>query len=384
MTRTTLIGISSPALAEARPSGLLVIASPQPLLVGNFFELTGAQAIIGRDPAAEVQIGDDGISRSHVRIERRENNEFFAVDLSSTNGTWLNGVRIRSAVLVDGDLLEIGTGTKLRFGPRPEGKEHVVASPTPAPPGTGAFEYDAGSRRLSIIGSIAPFMGMDTGTGPRPDGALGRVYEEDRQGLRAGLETALESGSCELEFRVVGPHGETAWVAMRGQTWRDKDGAPIRIAGTVTAISERNRAEFELRRQPLFFDSQTDAIAVIGVDGKIYDWNPAAERLFGWSKIEALGTLPEMLLHPSLPDALDVSGVAVGRRFEATLTLTRKSGAPIEIEAVGVPLKDPDGASRNRVLLLRDEGQRRRAVAQMQMTERLASIGTLAAGVAHE
>ena len=36
------------------------------------------------------------------------------------------------------------------------------------------------------------------------------------------------------------------------------------------------------------------------------------------------------------------------------------------------------------MLLLRDEGQRRRAMAQMQMTERLASIGTLAAGVAHE
>ena len=279
-----------------------------------------------------------------MRIERRDNSEFFAIDLSSTNGTWLNGVRIRSAVLVDGDLLEIGTGTKLRFGPRPEGKDHLVASPTPTPPGTGAFEYDATNRRLSIIGAIAPFMGMESGTGPRPDGALGRVYEEDRQGLRAGLEAALESGSCELEFRVVGPHGETAWVSMRGQTWRDRNGAPLRIAGTVTAISERNRAEFELRRQPLFFDSQTDAIAVLGLDGKIRDWNPAAERLFGWSKVEALGTAPELLLHPAQPDGLGASGVASGARFEGTLTLTRKSGASVESRPSASPCGIPTAA----------------------------------------
>jgi len=384
VSRTTLIGITSPLLAETRPSGFLVIASPQPSLVGSFFELAAQQTIIGRDPAAEVQIPDDGISRSHVRIERREGNEYFAVDLSSTNGTWLNGVRVRSAVLVDGDLLEIGTGTKLRFGPRIESTDHLIVSATPIPPGTGAFEYDAASRRLSIIGSIAPFMGLESGSSPKSDGALGRVYEEDRPGLRAGLEAALEAGACELEFRVVGPHDETAWVAMRGQTWRDRSGAALRVAGTVTAITERNRAEFELRRQPFFFDSQTDAIAVLGLEGKIRDWNPAAERLFGWSKAEALGQTPELLLHPEPEHQLGGSGIASGERFEATFALTRKSGKPIQIEALGVPLRDPDGATRHRVLLLRDEGQRRRAMAQMQMTERLASIGTLAAGVAHE
>jgi PAS domain S-box-containing protein len=387
-SRPTLIGEAHPTVEGApRATGLLVIVSPEPQLVGTFFELAAPRTVIGRDRGADIRVDDEGVSRRHVCIERREGGEYSAVDLSSTNGTWLNGVRVRSAVLADGDLLQIGTGTKLRFGPRPEKIEPITASQVAAVPSEGAFEYDAVSRRFSIMGGIAGIIGPETSAEEKRQGALGRVHEADRQPLREGLDAALGRGECELDFRVVGPHGEIAWVRLCGRVWRDGSGSPVRIAGSASEITERNRAEAELRRHPLCFNSQSDAVTVVGLDGAIRDWNPSAERLFGWLRAEVLGQRPGALLHTDPADGLErraSAAIASGEGFEFTNTLTRKDGLRIEIQAIGVPLRDPDGGTRSCVLLLRDDDQRRRALAQAQVTERLASMGTLAAGVAHE
>ncbi len=379
--RPTLIGSPRPALVSAGPVGLLVVGSLQPVL-GSFFELSGQQIVIGRNRDAAVYLDDEGISRNHVRVERWPGGEFVAFDLSSTNGTFLNGVRIRSAVLAEGDILRIGA-TELQFG----SARAIQAREAPAALGGGSFVYEASSARLSFSGGVASRYQRAPEAGRQAQDAWGLVYEEDRPALRAGLEAALQGGRCELEFRIAGPDGGTAWVVAEGEAYRDPSGRSVRVAGTATEITERNRAESELRRRSLFFNSRSDAIAVIAPGGEIRDWNPSAERLFGWSKADALGKPPGPLLAPSAgdhPGTRAAAAIASGELVEATEVLLRRDGTRCEVQTTCVPLRDPDGRSRACVVLFRDEGQRRRALAQMQMTERLASLGTLAAGVAHE
>jgi pSer/pThr/pTyr-binding forkhead associated (FHA) protein len=82
---------------------------------GNEYELDSTALTIGRGGQNDVPIdGDEFASARHVRIEPRRDG-VWVHDLGSTNGTYVNGVRIdRPRKLVDGDVVRVGE-TELRF-----------------------------------------------------------------------------------------------------------------------------------------------------------------------------------------------------------------------------------------------------------------------------
>lgn len=83
---------------------------------GKQFKVVKGTAVIGRAPNAELRLEDDGISRTHARI-RAETNKAWVEDMKSRNGTFVNGVKISTATeLRDGDKIQVGRGTVLRFG----------------------------------------------------------------------------------------------------------------------------------------------------------------------------------------------------------------------------------------------------------------------------
>jgi FHA domain-containing protein len=97
-----------------RPGRLVVVASPV-LADGEEYELDSAPLTIGRGGQNDVAIDQDEFaSARHVRVEPRRDG-VWVHDLGSTNGTYVNGVRIdRPRKLVDGDVVRVGE-TELRF-----------------------------------------------------------------------------------------------------------------------------------------------------------------------------------------------------------------------------------------------------------------------------
>lgn len=84
-------------------------------LEGRVFELQPEETLIGRNPAMDIALTDDGISREHAIISFEQAvGEYVIEDLQSTNGTKVNGKRVRSATLSPGDELRIGH-TSFRF-----------------------------------------------------------------------------------------------------------------------------------------------------------------------------------------------------------------------------------------------------------------------------
>lgn len=63
---------------------------------------------IGRGEKADFRLNYEGVSRVHCRLEPR-GNLIRLIDVGSKNGTWLNGKRIDSEDLCDGDQIEIGS-----------------------------------------------------------------------------------------------------------------------------------------------------------------------------------------------------------------------------------------------------------------------------------
>ena len=102
------------------------MATPAPLMArvelrtrGVFMgacEFRGGTARIGRGTDNEIVLVDDRVSRRHGQLSARQGNLVF-IDLGSTNGSFVNGTRVREIVLGSGDVVRLGNST-LTIQPR--------------------------------------------------------------------------------------------------------------------------------------------------------------------------------------------------------------------------------------------------------------------------
>lgn len=95
---------------EHRHAALIVMKGEE---IGRDFRLRRAPMIVGRGADADIRLPDDGASREHARIDYRgpgtsDDTTFILNDLGSTNHTFVNGEKIDSVRLRDGDKIQIG------------------------------------------------------------------------------------------------------------------------------------------------------------------------------------------------------------------------------------------------------------------------------------
>ena len=86
--------------------------------------------------------------------------------------------------------------------------------------------------------SVAEFMAD-------PELWLRVIHPEDAEQVLSFFPSILEAGAYEFDYRILRPSGEIRWLHDRGRTVHDATGAPIRIDGIATDITERKRAEDE-------------------------------------------------------------------------------------------------------------------------------------------
>jgi two-component system nitrogen regulation sensor histidine kinase GlnL len=131
--------------------------------------------------------------------------------------------------------------------------------------------------------------------------------------------------------------------------------------------------------------SLDDAVVVVDRSGRVADLNPAAEQLTGISAPHAVGAEAGMLFraNPWVGEMVRgtlADGTAV-RRGEATLATV---GSEVAVSAACAPVLDPEGGPRGAVLVLHDLSLRRALEATTRRVDRLAALGTVARGLAHE
>ncbi len=82
--------------------------------VGEMHRLEAGESVLGRGTAATIRLGDDGVSRRHARVVV-ENGAVRIEDLGSANGTLVNGQLVNVVALRDGDKIQLGSTTILKF-----------------------------------------------------------------------------------------------------------------------------------------------------------------------------------------------------------------------------------------------------------------------------
>lgn len=112
-----------PPVATAASPCLTVISGETP---GKVYTLSPGQAtVIGRGADVDLVVGDPRVSRQHARITIDAKGTPVLEDLGSSNGTFLNGSRIRRQELKEGDQLQFGSATILKFSYQNEVEQEV-------------------------------------------------------------------------------------------------------------------------------------------------------------------------------------------------------------------------------------------------------------------
>src|ERR1043166_5687639 len=244
-------------------------------------------------------------------------------------------------------------------------------------------------------------------TGTRPEQMEGWGWESvhDPAVLPAVLvrwKDSIASGEpFEMTFPIRGSDGKFRPFLTRVVPIRDQQGAVTRWFGTNTDISEEVSARQELRanqerlqtalvasqRLAAIVESSDDAIISKNLQGIVTSWNPCAERTFGYKAEEIIGKPITTIIPTELQDDENriLATIARGERIEHFETVRiKKNGELIDVSLTISPIKDEQGKVIGAAKIARDITQRKRTEKALQMTEKLASVGRLAATVAHE
>jgi PAS domain S-box-containing protein len=120
--------------------------------------------------------------------------------------------------------------------------------------------------------------------------------------------------------------------------------------------------ELEHELAEALLHSMSDAIVASDSDGRISFWNPGAERIFGFSRAEAIGQSLDLIIPERLrarhwtgySEVMRTGESRYGHGDLLSVPALRKDGARLSIEFTIVPLKDDAGAMTGMAAILRD------------------------------
>jgi len=110
LARATIESLLTPEL-EPGKAYLIVIRGRS---VGRMVELSERSSLIGRSADCHLPIDDEAASRQHARVDR-EGSDYVLHDLGSTNGLFVDNARVKRHVLRDGNRVQLGSATIIKF-----------------------------------------------------------------------------------------------------------------------------------------------------------------------------------------------------------------------------------------------------------------------------
>jgi PAS domain S-box-containing protein len=240
-----------------------------------------------------------------------------------------------------------------------------------------AFEQALGKTRAELVGRTVEAAGPSRITS---------VYRNADQALFASGGTQFYEGELQTG------DGKLRRVEFHKAVFRDQAGNVAGLAGALIDITDLRRTEEDLGRAlevvhhaESRFSQLVEAspdLVFIHREGRFLYVNPAFATLAGRSAAELAGTSVLDWIHADDRAAVSARLRASGRLHALEARLVGSGGRTTPVEFISAEVQMPDGPAR--VSIGRDLTERKRAEERLQRADRLAALGTLAAGVAHE
>lgn len=193
----------------------------------------------------------------------------------------------------------------------------------------------------------------------------------------------MEAGRFEnTDLKLLETLAGSAAIAIENARLYEK--AQIEIA--VRKKTEKALRESEKRYRTVL-EANPDSVIVYDMEGKVTYLNPTFTRVFGWRLEDYLGKKMDMFVpEKDWPDTkIMIEKVLAGENVSGIETHRyTKTGNIIPVSLSGAIYKDRDGKPSGSVVNLRDISEQKKLEAQIQQSQKMEAIGTLAGGIAHD
>ena len=215
----------------------------------------------------------------------------------------------------------------------------------------GTFEWNVQTGEVACTPELVALYGLPIGGLDTYQNWLEMLHPDDRAVTEQQVQAAGASGEeLNIEFRICRPDKSVGWIACRAKVFQDDRGLPLRMIGVNVDISDRKQAE-EARSQinqtlEALIRACPLAITVLDADnGTVKMWNPAAERIFGWSESEVVGQfVPSIPVDKRQEFMANLQGIRAGNAIAGMETQRqRKDGSSIDIGLWATPVRDGKG-----------------------------------------
>ena len=235
----------------------------------------------------------------------------------------------------------------------------------------GVYQTDEGGRILDANPALAALLGYAS-PGELTGLVAGDFYADPEERLRWREAVKREGVLHDAEIRLRRKDGTLIWALDSGHIVRDQPGLPTHFEGTLSDVTERKRAEGQLRHQAALLASVNDAIVASDAQFRLTSWNPAAETMYGWREEEVLGQDGLEIVRTEWPA---VEAEEMRRRIAETghwlgeATQQRKDGTRFPVEVNSRVLRDESGQITEYISANRDITERKRAEGKLAASE---------------
>ena len=222
--------------------------------------------------------------------------------------------------------------------------------------------------------------------------AIGRsirmIIPADRQAEEDMVLGRIRAGKAITHFETIRQRkdGTLIPISLTVSPIHDDAGQVIGASKIARDISEHAQGETARRRLAAVVESSDDAIIAKDLSSTITSWNPAAERMFGYTAAEAIGKSIRMLIPDELQSEEDVvlARIRAGEKLDHYETVRqRKDGARLNISLTVSPIRNAAGEIVGASKIARDVTERARlqqlASEQARDHERLGEVGAIVA-----
>ncbi|HET7778642.1 MAG TPA: EAL domain-containing protein [Rudaea sp.] len=238
----------------------------------------------------------------------------------------------------------------------------------------GIWDYDCIGRTVFYSPRVRDMLGYgEDALGADPADLERVILPEDYPAARAAMARHWEqrsTGVLRHRLRVRTNDGRVLWILARSKTMYSPGGAPLRMAGSCTDITEQVENELKLRLAATVFESNHhQGILIVNAEGNIVSANRAFAQLSGYEVEELIGRAVGSLRSPEVEPAMYAQiwqiVKTVGHWRGESVGRTRGGeDHPIDLSIVRVP--DPDNQTVYYIYSGSDISERRYAAARIQ------------------
>jgi two-component system, cell cycle sensor histidine kinase and response regulator CckA len=229
--------------------------------------------------------------------------------------------------------------------------------------------------------------------GYEPQELVGRnafelVHPVDAPAARQAFAEVLQNPDRTIthEFRFRRRDGTWCWLETVGRDRRD-DPAIAGLVLNARDVSERKRAEAQMRLQSTALESTANGIVITDRTGTVLWVNPAFTALTGYSAQEIVGQNPRLLKSGKQDQAFYKElweTILAGRVWRSELVNRRKDGSLFTEYSTITPLRDEGGEISHFIAVKQDITERKQLEADLRQAQKMEAVGQLAGGVAHD